>query len=218
MLFRSLVQMIREHDRELVAAGGSPAAYFFDLFILNQHQLTKDCTSDEEMREQLIEGWHQIGPLYAKCEEYSERVGVAVGDVHEVSLVGEGHGNASLIGTASRVPTDHHRSLDRTRSGRSIPGMKQDRAGIEEIRKESRRIRGQDVVGLDAFDLHFDVGEDRRLDPPGQTPDDFVGAVGKQVNSAMREAPAPSFSRASRWASYEKEIKSNSTPGPGAYD
>ena len=45
----------------------------------------------------------------------------------------------------------------------------------------------------------------------------LVSSVGNQQHSKMRNAPAPSFSQASRWASYEKEVKANSTPGPGAY-
>ena len=43
------------------------------------------------------------------------------------------------------------------------------------------------------------------------------GSVGPQVHSKTRAAPAPTFSKSSRWASYEKEIKANSTPGPGTY-
>ena len=39
----------------------------------------------------------------------------------------------------------------------------------------------------------------------------------KQVASNLREAPAPSFSKSDRWATYNKELKSNSTPGPGQY-
>ena len=38
-----------------------------------------------------------------------------------------------------------------------------------------------------------------------------------QVASNLREAPAPSFSKSDRWATYNKELKSNSTPGPGQY-
>ena len=38
-----------------------------------------------------------------------------------------------------------------------------------------------------------------------------------QVLSAMRELPRPIFSKADHWATYNKELKSNTTPGPGAY-
>ena len=43
------------------------------------------------------------------------------------------------------------------------------------------------------------------------------GAVGTQVLSKMRQNPNSVFSRASRWASYEREMRKNTTPGPGAY-
>jgi len=45
----------------------------------------------------------------------------------------------------------------------------------------------------------------------------LVQAVGKQVLSQTRESPYPTFSKASRWASYEREMRKNTTPGPGAY-
>ena len=48
--------MVREHDRERVAAGHPPAYYFVDMFVLNQHQLTKNCTSDVDKRRQLVDG------------------------------------------------------------------------------------------------------------------------------------------------------------------
>ena len=48
--------MVREHDKERRAEGESPPIYFLDIFVLNQHQMTNGCTSDEEMRNQLIQG------------------------------------------------------------------------------------------------------------------------------------------------------------------
>lgn len=44
-----------------------------------------------------------------------------------------------------------------------------------------------------------------------------IASVGNQVHSKMRSAQSVAFTRASRWASYEREIAKNSTPGPGAY-
>ena len=44
-----------------------------------------------------------------------------------------------------------------------------------------------------------------------------VSSMGSQVHSKTRSAPSSVFSRASRWARYEKELKANTTPGPGAY-
>lgn len=43
-------------------------------------------------------------------------------------------------------------------------------------------------------------------------------SVGPQVLSRDKNAGRPSFSRASRWASYEREVRSNTTPGPGNYN
>ena len=42
-------------------------------------------------------------------------------------------------------------------------------------------------------------------------------SVGKQIHSKTATASSAAFSKASRWASYERELKKNSTPGPGAY-
>jgi len=55
-----------------------------------------------------------------------------------------------------------------------------------------------------------------------QSPGPAVGyqigaAIGRQVHSRAVSSPGWGFSRASRWAQYEKEQKLNSTPGPGAY-
>ena len=48
--------MLRAHDEQLTATGEPPGAYFLDLFVLNQWQMTKGCTSDEQKRDQLVDG------------------------------------------------------------------------------------------------------------------------------------------------------------------
>lgn len=45
----------------------------------------------------------------------------------------------------------------------------------------------------------------------------LIDSVGKQVHSKTGSSPGVPFSRAARWGSYEREMKKNSTPGPGAY-
>jgi len=45
----------------------------------------------------------------------------------------------------------------------------------------------------------------------------LVPSVGKQVHSKTATAPGRPFSKASRWASYEREMTKNSVPGPGTY-
>ena len=42
-------------------------------------------------------------------------------------------------------------------------------------------------------------------------------SVGKQVLSRFGSQPQAAFSKADRWHTYNKELKSNTTPGPGAY-
>ena len=48
--------MIREHSKQLEESNSPPAFYFFDIFVLNQHEMTKDCTEDEGRREELTSG------------------------------------------------------------------------------------------------------------------------------------------------------------------
>ena len=76
---RDLVAMIRAHDDARVAAGAARGAYFFDMFVLNQHQLTKNCTTDLEKREQLIQGLRRsllaCGTLLLCCTAGPEGVG-----------------------------------------------------------------------------------------------------------------------------------------------
>ena len=43
-------------------------------------------------------------------------------------------------------------------------------------------------------------------------------AMGKQVSSKRPSRPSSAFARAPRWAEYEREMRRNSTPGPGSYD
>ena len=50
-----LLTMVLAHDSERTAAGEPHAAYFLDMFVLNQHQMTKDCTTDEDKRAQLVD-------------------------------------------------------------------------------------------------------------------------------------------------------------------
>ena len=60
-------------------------------------------------------------------------------------------------------------------------------------------------------------GAHGKLSPGPFAPYSLVDSVGKQVHSKTATAPGVMFSRASRWATYERELKKNSTPGPGAY-
>lgn len=48
------LDMIREHEARRKAVGERPAYYFVDVFVLNQHQLFKNCTSDVTKREMLV--------------------------------------------------------------------------------------------------------------------------------------------------------------------
>jgi hypothetical protein len=42
-------------------------------------------------------------------------------------------------------------------------------------------------------------------------------SMGRQVHSKTRDAPRIVFSKANRWAGYDRELRQNSTPGPGTY-
>ena len=52
--FVTLLEMIHAHEKRRKAVGEPPAYYFFDIFVLNQWQLFRGCTSDEAKREQLV--------------------------------------------------------------------------------------------------------------------------------------------------------------------
>ena len=52
---------------------------------------------------------------------------------------------------------------------------------------------------------------------PGPIYDLPPAAVERQVAGHKKSAPRPMFSRYSRWAKLEKELRSNTVPGPGHY-
>jgi hypothetical protein len=81
----------------------------------------------------------------------------------------------------------------------------------------TREVRAKVFLGND-----FQVGAAPNVPTPGPAgPYQQQVAMGKQVASKVhgRNATSPrmSFSRYSRWAHYEKELSSNTVPGPGAY-
>ena len=53
--------------------------------------------------------------------------------------------------------------------------------------------------------------------PGPAAPYKLDAAIGKQRSSRHATGPRVTFSRASRWASHERELERNSVPGPGAY-
>ena len=46
---------------------------------------------------------------------------------------------------------------------------------------------------------------------------ELTPGIGRQIVSKYRSAPGMVFTKASRWAKYEREQRENTTPGPGAY-
>lgn len=60
-------------------------------------------------------------------------------------------------------------------------------------------------------------GAHGKLSPGPAAPYALIESVGKQIHSKTATAPGVPFSKASRWATYEREMRKNSTPGPGAY-
>ena len=73
----------------------------------------------------------------------------------------------------------------------------------------TQRLSG-DVRAMIYIGPDHDKGSHGMLSPGPAAPYEIIASVGKQVASNMREAPAPSFSRESRWRTYEKEIKAKS--------
>ena len=77
------------------------------------------------------------------------------------------------------------------------------------------------TLALDARAADLGPGHDKgsfgRIGPGPAAGYERIASVGKQVESKTGTSPGAVFSRASRWASYEREIKKNTTPGPGAY-
>ena len=92
------------------------------------------------------------------------------------------------------------------------PDSRKPRAATPGFGASTRDIRATIYLGPE-----FEKGAHGKLSPGPFAPYTLCDSVGKQVHSKTGSAPGVMFSRASRWASYEKEIKSNSTPGPGAY-
>ena len=113
---------------------------------------------------------------------------------------------AWLTPPAGRV----HRTLARVAPERQRPVKP--RAATPGFGASTRDIRAGIYLGPE-----HEKGAHGKLSPGPFAPYNLVAAVGRQVHSKTASAPGVAFSKASRWATYEKEIKSNSTPGPGAY-
>ena len=92
------------------------------------------------------------------------------------------------------------------------PDSKKPRAATPGFGASTRDIRAKVYVGPG-----HEKGAYGRLSPGPAAPYSLVSAVGRQVLSNTGTSSAAPFSKASRWASYERELSKNSTPGPGAY-
>jgi len=92
------------------------------------------------------------------------------------------------------------------------PDSRKCRAATPGFGASTRDIRAKIYLGPD-----HEKGSHGRLTPGPAAPYNLCASVGKQVHSKTREAPYAAFSKASRWATYERELRKNSTPGPGAY-
>jgi len=92
------------------------------------------------------------------------------------------------------------------------PDSKKSRSPTPAFGTSTREHRTKIYLGPD-----HEIGSYGKLSPGPAAPYTVPASVGTQVLSNMREAPRPSFSKANRWASYEREQRKNTTPGPGAY-
>lgn len=92
------------------------------------------------------------------------------------------------------------------------PDSRKPRAATPGFGASTRDIRSKIYLGPAQ-----EKGAHGKISPGPFAPYHLVESVGKQVHSKTATAPGVMFSRASRWATYERELKKNSTPGPGAY-
>jgi len=92
------------------------------------------------------------------------------------------------------------------------PDSRKPRSGTPGFGASTRDIREKIYLGPD-----HDKGSHGKLSPGPAAGYQLVSAVGRQVHSKTASAPGAVFSKASRWAAYETELKKNTTPGPGAY-
>ena len=61
----------------------------------------------------------------------------------------------------------------------------------------------------------------RQPTKPSECPTHYYqidNSIGRQLESKDASQPSWGFGSADRWASYNKELKANTTPGPGSYD
>ena len=73
------------------------------------------------------------------------------------------------------------------------------------------KARPYDGSGLDRH--YVEPGQDA----PGMIYKVSAGACGRQVSSLKPSKPRMCFTEFSRWSTIEKELRTNSTPGPGVY-
>ena len=92
------------------------------------------------------------------------------------------------------------------------PDSKKPRAGTPGFGSGSRDKRSLVYLGPS-----HDKGMYGRGSPGPAASYQLNGSVGKQVYSKTASSPMAAFSQSNRWASYERELKKNTTPGPGAY-
>jgi len=92
------------------------------------------------------------------------------------------------------------------------PDSRKPRAATPGFGAATREKQGKVFLGPD----HEKAAHGRQSPGPAaqyQT----ASSLGQQLHSKDRQAPSSSFSKASRFASWEQEKKKNSVPGPGAY-
>lgn len=92
------------------------------------------------------------------------------------------------------------------------PDSRKPRAATPGFGASTRDIRAMIYLGPEQ-----EKGAHGRLSPGPFAKYQMTDAVGRQVASTKATASGAAFGKASRWASYERELKKNSTPGPGAY-
>ena len=134
--------------------------------------------------------------------------------------------SAWVFSTAGRDDIRTKQKLKEAKNSPGPPGLDQLRASVGP--QVSSRFRTQPIAGFGTSKvatqnkLYVSKQHDKMhfgKDSPGPLAKYEIGpSVGRQFHSKDSSQPAWGFGSQDRWHTYNKELKANTTPGPGAYD
>ena len=107
------------------------------------------------------------------------------------------------------------------RTDEDADGGERQRHTRDRDRSTPRALRAPRVREIAALGLHDETADCAvRATQVGEGVGpiyDLPRAIAKQVDGHRQSAPCPSFTRHSRWAAHEAELRRNTVPGPGYY-